>query len=221
MKVVSISLPSSLGMTDLSGKVPSEPLLLPEPLKQRGYATRAVVSHGFVGVRYGFDQGFDEFVEVGVETGSSARVTEAALRLVDGVSREACFLMVHYADPRPPWSAPEGFGRVGSGRYTGPVRAGVSLRELMRAAREFTPEDRAEMKRLYGAEVAWTDHQLGRLFDGLRTRGRFEDAVVVLVGSHGFELLDHGAVGDAATLYEYCSPDLRSRGRRCRSSRRR
>ncbi len=194
--------PSRLGFGGRLESLPAEPVLLAEALGARGFATAAVVSHPFLGAALGFDQGFDEYVEIAPDGPTAADVTAAALRLFDGAGRRPRFLFVHYADPRPPWSAPEGFGRPARDGYRGRVRPGTEFKDLLRHRDEYTSADRAELRRLYGADVAWTDHHIGALLDGLRARGRYERSVVVLAGSHGFELFDHGGLGDGTTLYD-------------------
>lgn len=43
----------------------------------------------------------------------------------------------------------------------------------------------------YDAEIAYTDMAIGRLLDGLRTRGHLDNAIVVLTADHGEGLGDH------------------------------
>jgi arylsulfatase A-like enzyme len=55
---------------------------------------------------------------------------------------------------------------------------------------------------LYNAEVASVDAAIGRLLDGLRTRGVLDHAVVVFLADHGEEFKEHGLMGHHQTLYE-------------------
>jgi arylsulfatase A-like enzyme len=43
----------------------------------------------------------------------------------------------------------------------------------------------------YTAEVAFTDHELGRLFEGLRARGVLDGALVVVTSDHGETFSEH------------------------------
>lgn len=44
----------------------------------------------------------------------------------------------------------------------------------------------------YSGEVAYTDQQLGRLWDWLRQKGLYDDTLIVLTGDHGEGLEEHG-----------------------------
>jgi arylsulfatase A-like enzyme len=196
--------PSSVDLTDLQAPLSSEVSLLPERARAEGYATAAVVSHGFVSARWSLDQGFEQFVLVESEdparTTSSA-VTDAALDLMNQVGEGPFLLLAHYADPMPDWLEIEGFS-FADPAYAGDLVPGTPHAELLRRLPEMTAEDRAQVVAHYDAEVAYTDREVGRLLDGLRARGRDADTLVVLTSTHGMELFDHGELGDAKTLYD-------------------
>jgi arylsulfatase A-like enzyme len=52
---------------------------------------------------------------------------------------------------------------------------------------------------LYAAEVAMTDHWLGKLLERLRRLSLERDTVIVLVSDHGVQLGEHGWVGKIST----------------------
>jgi tetratricopeptide (TPR) repeat protein len=54
----------------------------------------------------------------------------------------------------------------------------------------------------YIAEVASTDHELGRLFTALRAGGHLGDTAVVVVADHGEDLMDHGEPNHASFCYD-------------------
>jgi len=57
----------------------------------------------------------------------------------------------------------------------------------------FPPRDRQNRKtEVYDAEIAYTDHNIGRLLDGLKELGNYEDTIIVVVADHGQGLGDHG-----------------------------
>lgn len=57
----------------------------------------------------------------------------------------------------------------------------------------FGPDEAATLSDLYDGEVAYTDHELGRLLQGLRERGLLERMIVVVLSDHGEEFAEHGA----------------------------
>src|SRR4029079_2496574 len=54
----------------------------------------------------------------------------------------------------------------------------------------------------YVAEVAYTDHVLGRLVDWLKARQLLERTVVIVTADHGESLGDHGESTHAFFVYE-------------------
>ncbi len=53
----------------------------------------------------------------------------------------------------------------------------------------------------YAGDVRWTDAALGQLFEMLRVRGLWDDALVIVTADHGEEFFDHGEKGHKKNLY--------------------
>jgi arylsulfatase A-like enzyme/Tfp pilus assembly protein PilF len=54
----------------------------------------------------------------------------------------------------------------------------------------------------YDEEIAFVDSQIGRLLDGLRSRGLFDDTLVMAIADHGESLGEHGEDEHGVFLYE-------------------
>jgi len=54
----------------------------------------------------------------------------------------------------------------------------------------------------YESELRYVDREIGRLLDGLRTRGGYDDTIVVLFGDHGEEFGEHGGRFHGTSVYE-------------------
>lgn len=54
----------------------------------------------------------------------------------------------------------------------------------------------------YDSEIAYTDKEIGVLFDGLRKSGEFDNTIVVLFADHGEEFDEHGGRYHNTTVYE-------------------
>lgn len=98
------------------------------------------------------------------------------------------FLYVHYMDPHDPYMVA---GQPGTGY----------------AVWIFGPppdSDRFvdEMTRAYNDEIERVDRALEGLFEELKRRGLYEDALIVFTSDHGEELQEHGGWGHGMTLYE-------------------
>jgi len=77
-------------------------------------------------------------------------------------------------------------------RYVNARRFAPGLQGLTQAQ---SLETIQRVKAVYAGQVSEVDAQLGRLFDGLRTRGQWENTVVVITADHGEQLFDHWLLG--------------------------
>jgi arylsulfatase len=196
--------PSVLGIRRGVSALPDAAVLLPEMLRDHGYATGAVVSHSLCSKRWRFDQGFQSFDESNVhsnDTVTSEGVTDRALEFVEAHRREPFLLWVHYFDPHGVYLAHPEFDFTTAPDYHGPVVSGMKFTDLTQIVDRLTPADVDQLERFYDSEIAYTDRQIGRLLDGLRERGLFDTSCVVFTADHGEEFLDHGHVGHTNTLH--------------------
>jgi arylsulfatase A-like enzyme len=60
----------------------------------------------------------------------------------------------------------------------------------------------ARFSELYDGEIAYLDEHIGRLIDGLRSRGLYESTLIVLTSDHGEEFHEHGGWWHGTTLYD-------------------
>ena len=61
---------------------------------------------------------------------------------------------------------------------------------------------REEIHARYGSEVAAADEAIGRLIEGLKRRGLWDNTLVVLTSDHGEALGEHGTIGHVVNLYD-------------------
>jgi membrane-anchored protein YejM (alkaline phosphatase superfamily) len=84
--------------------------MLQEVLKQKGYATAAVISLGTLASTTGINKGFDFFVEnlngQTVFFTPAEQVTTEGLRLLNKIKKDQFFLFLHYSDPHSPYAPP-------------------------------------------------------------------------------------------------------------------
>jgi len=174
---------------------------LAEVLRGRGYRTGAVVANaGFLDPVYRLDQGFDTYdVERDVAGGIVAR----ALGWLDAQGDAPVFLFLNFMDTHRPYNcAPRaGFTDYGTGRDSG-KRLKRLRRALMRGDSELPADTLAELVEQYDTAIANLDEGLGTLFDGLRARGRFERALIVVTSDHGEFLGEHALIEHAKDVYE-------------------
>jgi arylsulfatase A-like enzyme/predicted Zn-dependent protease len=154
-------------------------------LKRQGYQTGAFVGAYPVAAAFGFNQGFDTFNEDFHETspgesGAERRaneVADSALRWLESAAGAAM-------GGRRPFFAWLHFYDPHA-PYTPPA----PYRE------RFTGHP-------YDGEIAFTDAQVGRVIDWLRTSHHDADTVVVLLADHGEGLGDHDELMHAVLIYQ-------------------
>ena len=190
-----------LGLADVIGGPPewvryrARPLpeterTLAEILREAGYATGAVVGGPWLKRPFGLAQGFDYYDDDHITTTDGRRaesVTDAALRWVERSPRRDLFLFLNYYDPHGPYAPPEPF----LSRFLPPgarPSEGIPKGEELRAR--------------YDAEILYMDHHIGRLLDGLRRAGIYDDALILVAADHGELLGEQGRLGHGQHLTE-------------------
>ena len=164
---------------------------LPQLLSEVGYQVDGVASWYFVSQHFGFARGFHSYR---LMVGSTAdRVVDAALDSIGRAEGTEQFLFVHVIDPHWPYLPPRSWLE-----QFGPRPPDIS--DLLDKVFDGnSPKDQAEVEdvtRLYDAEIGHVDEQIGRLFDELKARGLYEDALIIVTA-------DHGASSPSSVL---CSP---------------
>jgi arylsulfatase A-like enzyme len=162
---------------------------LAQGLGELGYRSAGIVSAASVGRATGIDSGFEHYSE---PEGHSRIAGETVAEVRDWLKTlregESFFLWVHFWDPHLPYRAPEEF----RDRFT----SDDALREMLveRGVEERLPMFLERANR-YDEEILYVDDQLGRLLELLRSRGRYQDTLIVLAGDHGESLGEHGEAG--------------------------
>ena len=169
-------------------RLPKDQPMLSTMLKEEGYETGAVHSAFPVSSYFGFARDFDWFESMegemqiketdtgkkgGWDTKNLQRRSDDTMDLAlewIGGRDDSFFLWMHLWDPhdptlRPP---PEFMAEYG-------------------LPPELTEEHRDQ---LYAVEVRYIDQQLGRLFQGLKDRGIYDNTIVVVTADHGEGLSD-------------------------------
>lgn len=193
--------------------------LLAEILRDHGYATAAVVSqHQFDPSHHKRPsqkaraelvwRGFEHFdiqerdeIASRMTTRTADSVTRAGLDwLEDNAGRRPFFVWLHYFDPHDPYQPPEafrGFDAESTSRRSGDIRRQLKRGRLTPDERwafsgyVFDEADVDHFVNLYDGEIRFTDAQIGRVLDALRSAGLVDDTIVVLVADHG-EVLGEG-----------------------------
>ncbi len=194
-----------------------------EIFSSSGWRTAAFVSNPWLGTG-ALSRGFDEWdvaerlesLEAAAPTQIYQALSKVILRFrsidrADAISARgiswldrgegAWFLWLHYFDPHlpnwpdRPWDRLFGPppSRVGSSITVDDIRAGDWNRG--------DPE-RREIESLYFGEIAFTDHELGRVWRRLERRNELASTAIAFTADHGEELWDHRGYGHGHTMFD-------------------
>jgi len=161
-------------------------------LKDAGYATGAVIAGPWLMKTFGLSQGFDFYDDGGLTTlekRTAPDVTRSALDWLESTGRQPRFLFLNYFDAHAPLVPPPGFERM---FQTGPLPP---------------PAKRSKLKLdqilgLYDSEIFYMDVYLGRLFDGLKERGLYDNALIVVTADHGHLYGEHDQFNHGGIPYQ-------------------
>jgi arylsulfatase A-like enzyme len=118
------------------------------------------------------------------------RVTDVGLAWLDSDARPQnapFYLFLHYMDPHDPYRDPE---RPGKG-YARVQMANPDPEEFKEA-----------FIRSYTYEIEYMDEHVGRLIDGLKQRGLYDNTLIVFTSDHGEEFHEHGGWWHGLSLYD-------------------
>jgi arylsulfatase A-like enzyme len=178
---------------------------LAEFLKKEGFMTTAFTGGGQMNKAFGLDQGFDRYDDENDGNG----LPYAIDKVLDWLKRhknQRFFLFFHTYQVHAPYSPPPPYDELFYPAYKGNLGKKIEGEILTQINEKVLPieqEDLRHIVALYDGEIAFTDAQLGRLFDELKALGLWEKTLIVLTSDHGEEFDEHGIVGHHGhTLYE-------------------
>lgn len=188
--------------------------MLAKVVQRAGLRTGAFSENPYVTRPFGFAAGFEEFREYfpfgalarspdRFERRDSRRTVDEALAWMRTKRGERFFLYVHFLMPHAPYDPPPPFGGLFDPDYAGRVQGlPDTLRAINDGTLEIGPRDLAHLRLAYLENLAYADHETGRLLDGLDELGILDRALVILTGDHGEAFREHGEMLHNTTVYE-------------------
>jgi len=177
--------------------------LLAEVLQRAGYLTAGFVDVFLISRKYGFQRGFDRYVDQGEDEGARKKVDQAINWLNERTSPQPFFLFMHLYDPHSAYRAPAPFLGKWSGQFASEFEPDTdSLFDERLGKRKLSELERSYVVARYDEEIAYADAELGRLFSYLEELGIDENTAIVLLSDHGEEFLEHGGVLHGVSLYD-------------------
>lgn len=189
--------------------LPKDRLTLAETLGARGLLTAGFVANAVAGPVHGFDRGFSEFHEVyrmfddlGSRGAAFGRVLPPWL---EKHAADRFFLYAHFREPHFPYDPGPPFDtQFGpDAPLTSAQRRDKSWYTDVNQGRVApTAEEIAHLVRLYDANLAYVDREVGALRRALEARGLWDRTVVIVTADHGEQLHEKGYVSHSAQVYE-------------------
>ena len=184
---------------------------LAERFAAAGYATAAIVHSPNGAAAFGFDRGFERFVDLWKSKRPFPRAEDcwpALDELLAAGETRPPFLWLHILEPHEPYHPPDPWrGRLDPG-YTGSF-TGDPVQLWAIRNREVVPEarDLEHLRAEYEETLAYADHAVGGIRERLERAGLWDRALVALVSDHGEGFLehqgkDHAGMGHGSTVYD-------------------
>ncbi len=170
------------GVRDFSGfTLSKERITLATMLKSTGYSTGAVVGAAVLEARWGINQGFDSYYD-NFPPSLQQNWQPVVERRGDEVVQESLrWLEKNRREPFFLW---------------------IHLFDPHDPYTPPPPYDQQYSARPYDGEIAYTDENIGRIMDGLKRSGLYDNCLIVLLGDHGEGLGEHGEKTHGFFIYD-------------------
>lgn len=203
--------PMDHGARTQSAVLSDRALMVSEHFKSNGFKTAMLCANGYVSDRFGFDQGWDRYVNYirDNQNSDSSNVFAQASAWVTENKGDRFFLYVHTIDPHVPYDPGDEFLSMYDARtdYDGPVRPRMTGELLVQAKANppqvtFDASDMRRLEALHDGEISQHDHHFARFIQTLKDQGLYENTAIVFVADHGEEFREHGSFGHGHSVYE-------------------
>ncbi len=183
-------------------------------LRAAGLRTAAFSENPYVTPQFGFDDGFEIFrayFPSDVLAASphdypridSARTVDDALTWLEDVERERFFLYIHLLPPHAPYDPPAPFARRLDPDYEGTIQGHPkTLVDINKRRVRLEPRDLEHLRLQYHENLAYADHQVGRMLAEIERRGLMNRTIVVVASDHGEGFYEHGFLLHNYTLFD-------------------
>ncbi len=181
-----------------------------EELRHKGYATAGIYTSDWLKPEFGFGRGFESYETIPHRATYADRAIRRTFEIIDGRTDDdrPLFLFLHLFDAHSdfvkqsgttlPYYSPEAYrqdlAEIPEDRFCD--QEGNCATKYLLAAdkerREVSSVETELIHNLYRRGARHLDDDLESLFAGLRERGLYEGAVIILTSDHGEEFREHG-----------------------------
>lgn len=177
--------------------------LLTEVLSDAGFATFGITSNAACAKNQHFDRGFDGFLNARDPSrkdhfrsiDDAEQVTDGAIGFIEQADpNKPLFLWAHYVDPHWRYAPPKSFKPQPRARKCRSLdrSKSVDFGQVLSNHNGIAERALADCRKLYDAEIAYADREVGRLIEALKASGRYENALLVFTSDHGENMGEDG-----------------------------
>jgi arylsulfatase len=117
---------------------------------------------------------------------------DEAIQWIDNTGNEPFFVAMNLQNSHLPYPVPPDFPR----RF-GPAKLDFTIRFAQ------FPKDKSQVvKDVYADSLAYVDSQIGRLFQHLRNKNKWDNTLIVVTGDHGQAFYEHGFASHASAIFD-------------------
>jgi len=167
-------------------------------LQEAGYETQVFMTNTICLPQWGFDVGFDRFVNLKsqfITEKDDKNLVDAVIASLDHLGTQPWLLYAHSMTVHVPYYVDNVAFRA---RYL-PILDRISALDVPDRYTELSAM-RKNTVNAYDASVAYADIQFGRLMDTLKERGLYDDTLIIVFADHGQEFWEHGIHGHGRLL---------------------
>lgn len=192
-------------------------ITLAEIMKENKYRTYGIFTAPFLLPRWGFDQGFDDYIDAtlydknldGAEMLNASerdRTTPGAMEkieeLLDKNSDRPFLIFLHLFDVHPDFIPPPHYDTMFDPGYEGNID-GIDIMNNPAIHKDMALEDLDHLRALYDGEIRFVDEVgIAGLLNILTERGLIENTLIIITSDHGEEFFEHGVFGHRQNLYD-------------------
>jgi arylsulfatase A-like enzyme len=189
-------------------KLSPEVTTLAQVLKKNGYVTGGFTGDAGVSGLFGFNQGFDVYID-GPKFGGMDISIPNALEWLQEVRDKKFFLFLHGYDCHGQYDPPKGYTyKFLDFNYKGSLKGGkeeeAKFREegLEKGYIRLTEEDVRFWRALYDEKINDVDRRFSQFVERLKDMGLLDKTIVILVSDHGTEFYEHNRFDHGFSLYD-------------------
>lgn len=192
-------------------------ITIAEVFRENGYRTGGVFTAPYLMPRFGFDQGYEDYLDATIYdkklTGRDELVASERGRTTTGALDKAqewldrdpgrpFFLFLHLFDVHPDFDPPAPYDKMFDPDYAGRV-TGKDVFHNPDIRPDMDREDLQHLISLYDGEIRYVDDNgVGRLVRLLEERDLLDSTLIVVTSDHGEEFFEHGRFAHHKNLYD-------------------